>query len=254
MNKDLSILFDNRPSKACKLSILVPVRNDKRVFKLLDALKLQILPCAHVCIINDLKPSPLLRELPNPIQGVIFHSSKDMTIAEKTNALLAHATGEWVVFIESDTIPHKDWLTEILALCASGNPSAIHQGGEMYVKGRNFNNFLFRRDLGVPPFDNEMQYAQDTAWFTNCETKGIPIIPHSMHALIFHDALTLEGDMRFFKFAHDYALIAIQTRNGAFFRRRLLAESYYAIRGILSIFALIFYYCSFSLRRACPGK
>ena len=248
MSKDFKTLFDNRPSTACKLSILIPVRNDNRIFKLLDALKLQILPCVHICILNDLKPTPLLQNLPDPIQGIIFHSSNDMTIAEKANALLANATGEWVVYIESDTIPHKEWLEDILTICASENPLAIHQGGEIFVKSRNFNNFLFRRDLSVPAFTDAIKYAQDTAWFMNCDKSGLLIVPHIMQALIFHDARKPEGDMRFLGFAHDFSLIAAQTHDGAFFWRKFLAEAFYLIRGAVSLLALVLYYTFFRLK------
>lgn len=249
MTDSLSVIFDNRDNQACRLSILIPVRNDRRLFHLLDELKLQITDETHVYVLNDLKPEPLILALPAPIRGVILHSRDDLTIAGKVNALIAQARGDWMVIIESDTIPHKAWVAEMLKLTANADRNSIHQGGELFAKRRNLNNILFQRDLNIPPYEDTLYCAQDTAWFMACERAGIPIVRHDLEALIFHDARIMEGDTRFIKFAHDFAFIAAQKGQSGTLKRRLLAEGYYLVRGAINIILIPLFFIYFVFQR-----
>jgi hypothetical protein len=250
MAASLSTIFDNRSGASCRLCVLIPVRNDQRLFAMLDVLKGQVTPDVNVYVLNDLKPDPFVRKLPDPIHGVILYSHDPMTISQKVNALVARAQGEWLVIIESDTIPHRDWIAEMLTLTRTAAPRAIHQGGEIFGKRENMNNILFRRDLKVPDYDDTLYWAQDTAWFMACEKAGIPVVRHDMEAIIFHDARMPEGDMRFVAFARDFAYLTIRHGNFGFLRRRLIAESYYVLKGVASLILLPLFCVYFAVRKA----
>jgi hypothetical protein len=254
MSDALAVLFDNRDDASAQLCVLVPVRNDRRLFKLLEGLGTQARADVHVYILNDLKPEPLITQLTPPLRGVVLYSRRDLTIAQKVNALMSQAQGEWLVLIESDTVPHENWLSEILALAQKADPHAVHQGGEIFAKLPNMNNILFRKDLGVPAFDDTMHWAQDTAWFIACGKAGIRVVPHEQQALMFHDARRMEGDMRFIQFARDFAYLAVLMNDGDLLKRRLLAEAYYLVKGAASLPALLGFYVYYRLKTLVKGR
>ena len=249
MNNQLTVVFNNFVGVTCRLSVLIPVRNDFRVNRLLEVLALQARDDMQVCIINDLKPDPIITALPSPLKGTILHSDSDITLGEKLATLLERSQGEWVVYVESDTIPHKNWVEDMMNLIEEAAPGAVHQGGEIFAKSRNLNNFFFKRGLKVPRYERGLYWAQDTVWFMACENAGIPIIRHDLEAVLFHDARVSEGDMRFFKYAIDYAYLAAQDGQFELLKRRLLAEGYYLTRGLTGVLSMPPLYVYFYIKK-----
>ncbi len=248
MADQMDIIFNNSGVNPYRLSVLIPVKNDQRLHRLLDALALQARDDVQVCVINDLRPEPIITKLPAPLTGMILYSRRDITLGQKLSVLRDVAQGEWVVCIESDTLPLKNWVDDVLKLIDDADPGAVHQGGEIFTKTRNLNNYIFKRDLEVPAYDSELYWAQDTAWFMGCDRAGISIIKHDFEAILFHDARILEGDMRFLRYACDFARLAAQNSQSGFLRRRLLAEGYYLTRGAINLSFLFPMYIYFKVK------
>ncbi len=238
------VVWDNRKTTTARLAILIPVHDDVRIFALLDALKTMVDDRVHLYILNDFQPESFLHELPEPLQGVLFHSARCWTIAAKTQYLLDHATCEWRVIVESDALPHKDWLSEIFHIMENGDPACVHQGGEIFRKVRTLNNILTHRHLRAPRHPGEVQAANDIAWFLACDEAGIPVVAHDVEAILFHDRRPLEGDMRFIQYARDNARLAIRYPKAAPLKRRVLAEGYYLVRGLVSLPVLLACYAA----------
>jgi len=253
MADETSVIFDNREGHEAKLAILCPVRNDQRLFRLLDHLKSQARDEVHVWILNDLQPDPFITELPAPLRGVILYHARPCTIATKMNLLLDKAEGEWRAVIESDTIPDERWLADVLRIAENGERNAVHVGGEMFEKGLSLNNILFPADLDLPRFQENLHYAQDTGWFMACEHKGYSVVRHNREALLFHDVLGkkyLRHYMRFIYYSYDFAFLAAKYGGGAFLKRRLLAEGFYLFRGLLNLPLTLVFYVWFALKKA----
>jgi len=243
------IIFDNRTGSAAKLSILISVRNDKGLFTLLEILKGYKRTDFHVCIANDLNPEPFIRDLPEPLRGVILHHKNSATIATKINSLIEAAHGEWLVTLETDTLPTKDWLDDVFSIIAGPEQDAIHLGGEIYAKPLNLNNVIFRKRAEIPPHLADTYYANDTGWFLACEKRGIPLVKHDKKALVFHDTDPLRFYMRFFLYAHDYAYLSAEYQDYRFFKRKVMVECYYLLRGIVDIPTLLFCFAFYSVKR-----
>ena len=67
MADQMDIIFNNSGVNPYRLSVLIPVKNDQRLHRLLDALALQARDDVQVCVINDLRPEPIITKLPAPL-------------------------------------------------------------------------------------------------------------------------------------------------------------------------------------------
>lgn len=247
---DYHVIFDNRAVGDARLSVLIPVRDDNKLFMLLDVLAHQSRAGVEICIANDLQPRPFVDALPHPLTGVIYHATKHCSIACKINHLLTTARGEWIVVIESDTIPDARWMDDLLSLISLSDPACVHLGGEIYAKPFNLNNVFFRRQAGLPRHEEATFFANDTAWLMACERQGFPVVRHDREALLYHDTARPDCmNMRFLYYAHDFAFIAAQQQDGAFFYRKLLAELYYLARGVVNVPVFILIYCFYRLKQ-----
>lgn len=246
-------IFDNRGEQSAKLCVLIPVRNDKRLWALLDHLVRQPHENVHYYVCNDLQPEPFIKELPAPLKGLILHTDRPCSIAVKVNRLIEAARGEWVVVIESDTLPDARWTDDLLEIIKTADDKAIHLGGEIYEKPLNLNNVFFKKQPGLPEHNEATYFANDTAWFLACQQKGYPLIHHDRQALLYHDTLSKDTNIRFLYYAHDFALIAAKFNNSAFFRRKMLVEFYYLIRGMLNIPALLACYLFYKMKYLAKG-
>ena len=248
------ILFDNRSGATAKLCVLISVRNDRGLFKLLEAFKSWNRTDFHVCIANDLNPEPFISELPAPLRGMILHHKTSVTIATKINSLIETARGEWLAVLETDALPTKDWLDDVFEIINGGQPDAVHLGGEIYAKPFNLNNVIFRKRAEIPQHLDDTYYANDTGWFLACEKLGIPLVRHDQKALVFHDTDPLRGYMRFFLYAHDYAYLSAEYQDYKFFKRKVMVECYYLLRGLVDVPALLIFFAFYSVKRLFVKK
>jgi hypothetical protein len=249
MTNNNLVLFDNRPAEPVKLCILISVRNDRGLFTLLEILKAYKRTDFHVCIANDLNPEPFIYELPAPLRGFILHHKTPATIATKFNSLIAAARGEWLATLETDTLPTKEWLDDVFKIIGGTEPDAVHLGGEIYAKPLNLNNVIFRKRAEIPQHLADTYYANDTGWFMACEKRGIPLVRHDKEALVFHDTDPMRGYMRFFLYAHDYAYLSAELQDYKFFRRKVMVECYYLLRGLVDLPALFIFFAFYSVKR-----
>ena len=186
----------------------------------------------------------------SPIRGVVFHYRELCSIAEKINTLLQAARGEWVVIIESDTIPDARWIADLLRMIPGLDPNAVHVGGEIYEKPLNLNNVLFRKSLPVPPHEEDTFWANDTGWFLACDARGIPLIHHDREALVYHDTVSKQAQFnRLVQYAYDFAYLAAKYGRFDFFKRKVLAEGYFLARALIMLPLLLLCYAGFKLAR-----
>lgn len=248
------MLFDNSQQITPDFSVLVSVRDDRRIQNLLAAFQQFDTRQFLVCIANDLCPEPFIKSLPDPLYGFIIHHHRQRSIADKINSLIEHARTDWVIVLESDAVPTQGWLEDIARIIRTEQKDAVHLCGEIYAKLPNLNNVLFRRRPEIPKHESDTYYANDTGWFLACEQRGIPIVKHDRRGLVFHDTNTSSAYRRFLLYARDYGYLAAKYHNFAFAKRKVLEESYHLVRGLINLPLFIVCFLFFTIVESCRGR
>lgn len=117
---------------AIKVTVIVPVWNDcRRVVKCINALKNQTLPRQYYeIIVVDNGSQDGTYDVISRIDGIIaLKESRTGSYAARNKALNA-AKGTFVAFTDSDCIPDKNWLKNLL-ICSEANPGFGVIAGEM---------------------------------------------------------------------------------------------------------------------------
>lgn len=99
------------------ISIIIIVKNDKRIAKLLHVLHEISFHKKTEILVVDASEGALsnIRGKFSYVQWIDFENKtkKKITIPEQRNVGIRHAKGDIIVFIDSDCKPDKNWLTEI---------------------------------------------------------------------------------------------------------------------------------------------
>jgi len=245
MHENTTMVFDNRAGQSAKLAVLIPVRDDKRIHNLLASLRPQINDQVHVIVINDKQPESFIKELPVPIHGAILHHREPCKLSEKINMLWDFAQAEWLAVLESDAILHRDWVRDVFHIMEQGDEKSVHLGGELFEKTLNLNNSIFKKDDDYfPRHADQTCYANDTAWFMECEHRGIPLVKHRFEAIVFHDTILNTQPYRIgrlFRHMQDFGYLAAAYPKAGMIKRRILAEGYWLFRGICCTPVFLFF-------------
>ena len=150
-----------------KVSVVVPVKNDIRIFDLIRALEKQTFKDFEVLIADDSKEK-LFNEKTN-LDLKYFHT-KSMTIADKFNFLSKRAKANNIAVTESDCIPSEKWLEELVS--EYENDETIVVGAQVTSENINYGNLLIPKKAFKIPHDNSMKIADDTDWFLRLSERG----------------------------------------------------------------------------------
>jgi glycosyltransferase involved in cell wall biosynthesis len=98
------------------VSVIVPVKNDKRLFDLIKALEKQTFKDFEVLIADD-SDEKLLNEkdIKNIKLNLKYFHTKPSTISDKMMFLVKKAKADKITITESDYIPSERWLEDLLS-------------------------------------------------------------------------------------------------------------------------------------------
>jgi GT2 family glycosyltransferase len=137
------------------ISIIIPVKNDRRVEKLLIKLIKIPTPEEIEILVIDASEGSLddIKKMFPSVKWIYFYNktSKKYTFTEQVNLGLKKAKGNLVAFIDADCIPDKNWLIELA--------KPILTWGEDYVTGKV-------KSLGIPFHDKEWEKLNKVVYRT----------------------------------------------------------------------------------------
>jgi GT2 family glycosyltransferase len=199
------------------ISIIIIVKNDRGIRNTL--IELEKIPKPHkteILVIDSSKGKldDIKKEF-SEVRWIYFHNktNKKITIPEQRNLGLKEAEGNIIVFIDSDCIPTKNWLIELIKPITEEGENIVagfvkstrqfprswdedyktfeHQ---RYIPEAATMNFAFNKEVPdiVGDFDEKFEYSTDTDFCWRAVDKGYKI-RYAKDAIIFHDL----GDLKF---------------------------------------------------------
>ena len=225
-----------------EISVLVPIRRDKKMHKLLECLGKQTYKNFIVLIANDSKEPYLKKEdFPKNLNYIYYHSDEEkFSTFYKLNFLADKVSTPFVAITESDCEPSATWLEELMPIVK--REKGIIKGPEARPIGYCTANFVLPSSiLKQNKFDLNVPIVADYDWGMNLEKKGFKFTFCNDKGLVYHNLVT--GKARFNRIipcARDDVYMAFKYKDSNFMLRKILRNGYNVLVGISQIFLYIF--------------
>jgi len=190
------------------ISIIIPVKNDKKIERTIKILKSIPKPEKIEIVVVDASGGNLdfIKKKFPTVKWVNFinKTKKKYTFTEQINLGLKSASGDLIAFIDADCIPHKKWLIElarpirkegedyVTGLVKPLEENSIHEGvwkkidKKIYRDETGSANSLFRKKIikEVGYFDESFEAGSDVDFSWRVINKGYKI-RYNPKAIIF---------------------------------------------------------------------
>ncbi len=147
-----------------KISVIIPVKDDKRILDTIKALEKQTFKDFEVLIADSSKEKIFNEE--TPLNMKYFHT-KPMRISEAMTFLSKKATSNIIAITESDCIPNEHWLEDLYS--EYEDDKTIVVGAQNIVSPHaeiiSFGSLLAPKKAFNVNFDKKLKLAEDTDWF-----------------------------------------------------------------------------------------
>lgn len=126
------------------ISIIIPVRNDRRIAKTLECLRVQTRIDSYEILVIDSSSNHELEDIKNKFRKdvkwvkYVSEDKRKRTTVSQINYGVSLAQGDIIAFIDSDCIPAKDWLHNLTLPMLSGEEE--YCAG--YVKSLNDTSYM----------------------------------------------------------------------------------------------------------------
>ena len=223
-------------------SILLPIRRDKKVFRLLECLKKQKYKDFILLIANDSKEPYLKKEdFPDEINFIYFHTPEEKySTFDKLNFLAENIKTPFTAITESDCEPSPEWLEEIIPLVKK--EKTVIKGCEARPVGCCTANLAFpSKILKDNKFDVDAPIVADYEWGMNLEKKGYKVKIFNDRGLVFHNLIINKPRLnRIIPCAKDDVYISFKYKDPKFLFRKILRNGYNVFVGITQILLYLF--------------
>lgn len=231
-------------------SVLLFLRQDARVFKLLESLGKQEYKDFIVLIANDSK-TPYLqdKDIPNNLSYIYYHSDEEKySPYDKINFLADKIETKFAALTESDCEPGPRWLADLLPLARKSKN--VIKGCEARPIGCCTANLVFPAEIiKKVKFDKDIPLIADYEWGMALEKAGYKI-DYAGNGLVFHNTLT--GKPRFNRIipaARDEVYIAFKYKKPEFLIHKILRNGYNIFNGLCLTLLYILFVPYFFIKR-----
>lgn len=149
-----------------KFSIIVPVYNvEKYIKKCLDSILNQSFKDYEVIVVNDGTKDNSIELIQDYPVKIINQKNQGLSVAR--NKGVKHATGEYIIFIDSDDWIEKDLLKKLNESTINSPDVVRFQIKEVYEKGKivEYNECSFKNKNGIEAFEEIVKYHfVENAW------------------------------------------------------------------------------------------
>jgi len=210
-----------------KVSVIVPLKNDRRIMDLIKALENQTMKDFELIIGDssdqkmDIKSNLSVRHLYSP----------NTTIAERLNEMVKHSSSDLIAITESDCIPGPTWLEDLVSEYVDDNTIVLGAQVELYVPDYfSYGNTLVPKGLFDIPHDSSLSLADDTDWFFQLQEKGVKV-KRIFKAVNYHYKNAVKRQLRLPKYSREWAYTYLKYGNT---RRWIRSTGFYALTAFFS--------------------
>ncbi|HSW96463.1 MAG TPA: glycosyltransferase [Candidatus Saccharimonadales bacterium] len=201
------------------ISIIIIVKNDRRISNVLKELKTITKPEKTEIIVVDASKGKL-EDIKNSFKQVLWidfesKKKKKITIPEQRNVGITHAKGDIIVFIDSDCKPHKDWLSQLVGPIRNESEQIVagivrlEDENSMHNLEQNKNlkkkylteaptmNIAISRGVynEIGTYDENFQFGSDVDFSWRATRSGFKI-RFNDEAIIYHDLGNTKHEIR----------------------------------------------------------
>lgn len=229
--------------KSYETSVLLPIREDKKIHKFLSCLARQRYKDFILLIANDSR-KPYLKDedFPKNLDYVYYHSQEEKySTFDKLNFLAEKTKTKYSAITESDCEPSPDWLSDLIPIVKEKN--IVVKGCEARPIGCCTANLVFPSSiLKKIRFDVNIPIVGDFEWGMNLEKHGHPVHMINNKGLVFHNLVTGKARLnRIIPCARDDVYMAFKYKNPIFLAIKILRNGYNIFFGISQILLYMFY-------------
>jgi glycosyltransferase involved in cell wall biosynthesis len=229
-----------------KVSIIIPVKNDKRIFDLISRLEKQSFKDFEV-LIQDASDEKL--NIKTNLNLRHFYI-KNMSISDAFHLLAKKAKSKLIVITESDCLPSERWLEELLS--EYENDKTIVVGAQAQPKILGYGNILIPKKAFKVPHDRSLKIADDTDWYLTLEERGFRF-KYIDKALVMHYKNPIKRVLRVFKYGREHAYIYTKHNMKKKILLSILYRSALVLSSILMIILLIVYGIYYKIKFIIKG-
>lgn len=245
------IILKNLNKREFETSILVPIRQDKKMYKLLDCLSKQKYKNFVLLIANDSKEPYLKKQdFPENLNYIYYHSPEEKySTFDKLNFLGEKIDTPYAAITESDCEPSENWLADLIPIVKK--EKTVIKGCEARPVGCCTGNLVFPSEiLKKVKFDLNIPIVADYEWAMNLERQGYNLKFYNDKGLVFHNLVTGKARLnRIIPCARDDVYMAFKYKSGKFIWRKILRNGFQIFEGILTLLAYIYYFFYFSIKK-----
>lgn len=217
-----------------KVSVIVPVKDDKKIFNLISRLEKQSFKDFEI-LIQDASDKKL--NIKTKLKLRHFYI-KNMSISDAFHLLAKKAKSKLIVITESDCLPSERWLEELLS--EYENDKTIVVGAQAQPKILGYGNILLPKKAFKIPHDRSLKIADDTDWYLTLEKKGFRF-KYIDKALVMHYKDPIKKILRVFKYGREHAYTYIKHGKEKKLFFSILYQSALVLSSILMVILLIIY-------------
>ncbi len=245
---EFKIISQNLNKKKFETSVLLPIRQDKRVYALLTSLSNQKYKNFVLLIANDSKePYIKKEEFPKKLNYIYYHTPEEKySQYEKLNFLIDKIETPYVATTESDCEPSEEWLSELITIVKKED-TAIKGCEARPVGSCTANLIMPTKILKEVKFDDKIAVIADFELGMNLQRHGYPLKTYNDKGKVFHNlGIGKPNYKRIIPCARDEVYIAFKYKDKDFIWKKILRNGYNAFFGVseilLSVFIFIPYF------------
>lgn len=248
---DLKIIDSSLHKKNFETSVLLPIRQDKRVHKLLEGLSKQKYTNFVLMIANDSKEPCLKKEdFPKNLNYIYYHTPEEKySTFDKLNFLSEKVETPICAITESDCEVSPDWLKELVPIAKK--EKTVIKGCEIRPISCCTANLVFPTEiLKKVKFDTGSDIFGDYEWGINVKKQGYDVKACNFSGPVFHNLTS--GKPRFDRIipsAKADMYIAFKHRELKLISKKIYRAGYNTINNFLQMIVMIiimpYYYFKF---------
>ena len=235
-----------RAASAPLVSVIVVVKKDRRIARLLDCLARLRGPESREVVVVDASAGELddIRSAHPEVRWISFVPTSSISVAAQRNVGVHEARGEVIAFVDADCVPVGDWLNALVSPILGGSEKLVagairssegnsshdwhwekYTGSRVYLDEARTGNLAVHRDVFARhgSFDEGMRYGSDGEFTMRAAANGTPIrfVPE---AIVLHEWGGLRTNVRrAFLYGEAHARLHKRHR---WTRRRLLGQDF----------------------------